>query len=737
MELINLAPELEPDELKTIGRKVYEAFTEDDQSRQEHMDKHAKWLELYYQTDKAETPLFMGASDDSVPLMANACNQFQARAYKAFFPNRNFVAAEPKTDTSEEEYNRAERVGKHMSYQLTVKQKEYRQDKNSMFLAVALNGSDFSKTYYDPIRRMNVVERVPIQDFVVPYGKGPRRIEDLERMTHVIDMSVNYSKKLAKIGFFTSEIKPNYTGSDSSSALQEAQDDAMGLSETQSYREEFGTVLEQHVYLDLDEDGIDEPYVVWYDMGSQEVKRIQVCWEVDPRTGESTDPDEYKKRVEYFTHYQYLPNPNGFYGLGMGHLIGGQNKSANKLLRMLIDAGVLANAGNMSGFISQNLGIEGDEIELGIGSFKKLPRNVDDIRKGIYQFQFPGPSAALGEIYQGVIQDAEKASSTTDAVTGDIEKVMQPLTIMTLLENSLQLPTSVMEQMAISFEDELAKLYELNRKYFSSEDIFVDDGEKVIIQPQDYQAELRVIPIIDPRNITRQQKVAKAQETYNFIMSNPDTANNPASRNEAARRVLMALEVDDIDRLVPPPPEVQNIDDQDVENMYFMLPKDKRVPFDVFPDQNHVEHILKIHDFLAWLTVDDPIQKVPEEISQQPNIDVVINQVAGQTKESIVAEVIMHLIQHVAFFYGQQRGVLNVGPREQAQMGEVGRDARAVAEALGNLQSLGVLEGMPIPSGPMQTSGPAAGVGPTSGDGNGMGGAGLLGLADIMPRGQG
>jgi hypothetical protein len=41
----------------------------------------------------------------------------------------------------------------------------------------------------------------------------------------------------------------------------------------------------------------------------------------------------------------------------------------NIMLRQVMDAGTLANDGNMSGFISDRLGLEGDEIQHG---FRKI-----------------------------------------------------------------------------------------------------------------------------------------------------------------------------------------------------------------------------------------------------------------------------------------------------------------------------------------------------------------------------
>jgi len=141
MELINLATELEDQELSEIATKAYDDFLEDDESRQDHIEKHAEYLRLYYQEDGGGSEAWQGSSKESIPLLTEGCNQFESRAYKAFFPSRTFIEALPMDDNSLAEIERADKIAKHMSYQLTVEDRSYKPDKSQMFLATALHGS--------------------------------------------------------------------------------------------------------------------------------------------------------------------------------------------------------------------------------------------------------------------------------------------------------------------------------------------------------------------------------------------------------------------------------------------------------------------------------------------------------------------------------------------------------------------------------------------------------------------
>jgi chaperonin GroES len=592
IEQFNIASKLDEDELKKIAEEVYNGYTSDEDSRSDWLQKHTEWKKLYNQTDTPVNKPWESSSEESVPILTEACNSFQARAYKAFFPTRKFLDAIPYGQINEQTLERAERIAKHMSFQLGILMPNYKPDKNAMFLASALNGSDFTKTYYNPIFKQNVVERVRAVDLVCPYSVGPIRIEDLPRKTHVIYKTLNETNILKQSKYFIASCGKHELSSDE---YQDAENDYQGIRPTGSEGLDYAKVLEQHTLLDLDGDGIKEPYIVWIDYETKKCLRIQIRYEVD----EYGQPKENKKPIEYFDHYKFLENPDGFYGYGYGHLIGNLNMAINKMLRQSIDAATLANMG--MGFVDDQADVKGGPIEMQLGKFVKIANFKDKIGDAFFRLEFPGANAGLVTLMNSLENYARSLSSVTDAVTGDAEKVYQPVTIMTMLEQSLQMPTSIMEQMAVTFQSELEKLYKLNRKYLSQEAYFNENGQSFQVTQEDYIEDLKLVPIFDPRNITKQQKVSKAQALYEFVMNNPLTAQDKNSIYEASKKMLEALEIDDIQDILPEPteaPEPQRIDDQHQENMYFLMPPQDRPLFDVFPEQDHAQHIKVIDELL-------------------------------------------------------------------------------------------------------------------------------------------
>jgi len=115
VEQLNLASKLDKDELEKIGLSIYNDFSSDLVSRSDWLAKHTEWKKLYNQTDEPDNEPWDGSSRDGVPIVTEACNSFQSRAYKAFFPTRNFLDAIPVgKNINSETVERSEKIAKHM-----------------------------------------------------------------------------------------------------------------------------------------------------------------------------------------------------------------------------------------------------------------------------------------------------------------------------------------------------------------------------------------------------------------------------------------------------------------------------------------------------------------------------------------------------------------------------------------------------------------------------------------------
>lgn len=637
-EFYNLVQDLDPSQSTEIGKEIKRGYTDDEATRAEWLDMHEFWLRLYMQTDYAlnsDDERDWGATE-SVPILTEACDQFQSRTYKAFFPNETFVSAISlrHTQNPEEQQQlkaRAERVGRHMSWQLGIQNPNYKKDKRALFLGTAVHGSFFTKTYFDAYKKKRIiVDNIRPTDLVISYNIGPIRIEDVRRKSHVIHTTVGDTKILMNKGYLFEEARGDFGGS--KSQYDVAVDESQGLEPGNNTirRDIDATLIEQQFYLDLDDSGEFRPYLGTIDLATGKLLRLTIDYEAD----QMGNPTKDYEQIKLYTHYKYMENPDGFYGLGLGAKIGDLNAAVSIGMRQMLDAATLANDGNSSGYISNRLCMDGEEeVTMTIGKLKKVPDVSGDLSQGIMMMKFPGPSDAQFKIIEFLDGRAQRMAGTTEATTGDIQKNMQPTTVLAQIEQGLEQFSSVQMGLADDFGDELNIIYKLNQKHMPFVEYFSVNEVTEGITRQDYQDDMAIQPIFDPKFSTQSQKMARAQATAQVVMQNPFLAQNPNTMMELTRRELEALDVDNPDALVPPPPPPPaNIDNQMQENMLFLMPAQQRPSFDVYPDQHHAQHLAEVDQFVAQHG-----KKLDPEQGQS---------------------IIQHRQKHEAYLYGQQHGLI-------------------------------------------------------------------------------
>jgi hypothetical protein len=209
-------------------------------------------------------------------------------------------------------------------------------------------------------------------------------------------------------------------------------------------------------------------------------------------------------------------------------------------------------------------------------------------------------------------------------------------------------------------EDELQKVFRLNAKYLQEDANFVFGDDQITVTKEDYQDDFRVTPIFDPKYATRSQKLAKAKAEYEFAMGNPLMANDPESLYLVSKGVMEALDAENIDAKVKQPnvPKPARIDDQNLENAYFLMPPDHRALFDVFPDQDHPRHIKTIDQFIAYLDASSPLE-VPNIPGGDPGVSKLISMMSDEQKKELIANLLRHRSLHLAYMYGQLNGVMD------------------------------------------------------------------------------
>lgn len=544
MQAPNIVPLLSDEELTEISGKVIAEYEIDEQSRAPWLKLNKEAINLAMMVAEEKTyPLKSGSANVKYPLIATAALQFNARAYPAICPPDRVVKG--KTHGKDPEglkAARADRVSEHMSWQLLEQMPEWEEDTDRLTLITPIVGCAFRKVFHDPSLARNVTRLVTADRLV--YNYYARSFNDLPRLTEIMALYPYEIQERINDGRFEEF--------DYSAQLKDTAVDETGQTAADD-DEGPHTFLEQHRLLDLDGDEYPEPYVVTVHKSSGKICRIKANWTADTAQLRQEANGEIKvvslRRQDYYKRYLFLPSPDGgAYGLGFGWLLASTNDSINTVLNQIFDAAHLATV--QGGFINASLGpkVRNATFRIEQGEWKILNTN-GPLNQAIMPISYPGPSSVLMTLLEFLINSGKELASVKDVLTGETPATAPVGTTQMLIEQGLQVFTSIYKRLYRTLSEEFKLLAKLNEQFVTRE-AYVEFFDDPNVDPQqDYNAkDMDISPVSDPQSVTKAQKIAKAQAILGLAKENPVV--DPV---EATRRFLEAIGEEDIDQLLAKP----------------------------------------------------------------------------------------------------------------------------------------------------------------------------------------
>ena len=573
----NLAEELPDRELGRIASEIMEEFDANKASRQEWEDAYANGLELLGFNYEERTQPFRGASGVTHPLLAEAATQFQAQAFNELLPASGPVRTTVIGDNTKEKEGQARRVRQFMNYYITNVMEDYTPDMDQMLFYLPLAGSTFKKIYFDEGMNRAVSKFVPAENLVVPYETSD--LDTCPNITQVVRMSLNDLRKKQVSGFYLDV--PVTPGEGKSDSVTDEIQRIDGV--TPSQIDYDATLLECHVDLDLegfeevDEDGemtgIKVPYIVTLSYDTGEILAIRRNYRED---------DEFKKKIQYFVHYKFLPG-FGFYGLGLIHTIGGLSRTATAALRQLIDAGTLSNL--PAGFKARGLRIRDDDDPLQPGEFRDVDAPGGAIRDSLMPLPFKGPDPTLYNLLGFVVEAGQRFATITDMKVGDGNQNAAVGTTIAMLEQGSRVMSAIHKRLHYAMRVEFKILARVMGESLPQEYPYSVEGEDTAVMATDFDERVDVLPVSDPNVFSQAQRIVLAQTKLQLAGAAPELHN----MYEVYRDMYDALGVKDIDRIMksvpddeprPTDPAQENIDALDMAQLK------------AFSGQNHQAHIM-------------------------------------------------------------------------------------------------------------------------------------------------
>lgn len=556
----NIAEELDSGQLGDIGAKVVEGFDLDKTSRAEWEENYAEAMELARQLYERKTWGGLEVANVKYPIIGTAAIHFNARTYGNLVKGDNYVNVKVLgPDPGSDKRNRAERVRMHMNYQLGKEMESWEEDTDQLLISLPLVGCGFKKTYFDFNRGLARSEYVSAEDLVVNYWA--RSLEQAPRVTHIIELNKNEVLERIRGGLFLdiSEELTEPTGRDTSTTIDDTENPDPS---TQQADEDAPHVfLEQHCWIDLDDDEYKEPYVVTVDYRSQKVVRVTARFDSDSITRNEKKQIVRIEPVQYFTQFSFFPAFDGnFYRMGFGILLAPVNKTINTVINQLLDAGTLAN--RQSGFINQGLrltksGASG-YFRLKPGEWKYVQSPGDDIRKNIFPIPIKEPSTTLFQLLGLLLEASERLAAQTEVLSGEQTQPNVPATTtLALIEQGLKVYSSIYKRLHRAQTKEFIKLRRINYLYTDNEiyNRLLDDPQQIYHSAKlDYaDTDMDIAPVSGSADISDIQRLIKAQALIEV------QERFGLDQRKVAQRYLEALQIPDAEGLWPEeqPPNYQ------------------------------------------------------------------------------------------------------------------------------------------------------------------------------------
>ena len=607
----NLAEVIDDQELNVIKNDLMGNVEADKSSREEWEQTYRDGLEYLGMKYEERSAPFEGASGVMHPLLAESVTQFQAQAYNEILPSQGPVKTQVIGMANPETEQQASRVQEFMNYQLMQVMKEYDPETDQMLFYLPLSGSAFRKVYYDQTIGRAVSKFVPSEDLIVPYGATD--LHSASRITHIVDMSMNDIRKLQQVGFYK-DVDLTYGNVDPEqySDVQEEIDEIQGVKPSYSDDEscqvyEIHTDLEIPGYEDLnaegEETGIKLPYIVT--IANNKVLSVR-------RNYKEGDP--LKQRINYFVHYKFLPGL-GFYGFGLTHMIGGLSKASTSILRQLIDAGTLSNL--PAGFKARGIRIRNDDQPLQPGEFRDMDAPGGSLRDAFVPLPFKEPSQTLLSLLGILVDSGRRFASIADIQVGDANQNAPVGTTIALLERGTRVMSAIHKRLHSSQRIEFTLLAKVFSDYLPENYPYMTANGNQMIKSLDFDERVDVLPVSDPNTFSMSQRVMLAQELLRTVQSNPEV-HGPNGIYEAYRRMYSAMGVQNIEQLLPPPPQPQPVDPAN-ENAGLI----SGIPAQAFAGQDHDAHINSHLSLYGTVT--------------------------AQTNPAVLSLIQAHIYQHVSF----------------------------------------------------------------------------------------
>jgi len=544
----NIATTLDKERLAKIGSEAKQGFELDLLSRSDWESDLDDWISLAKQVREEKTYPWPGASNVKYPLLSTAAMQFAARAYPSLVPANGKIVTSKVIgkDPTGEKLEKSTRVSSFMSYQFMHEIPNWEEDMDKMLIMLPIVGTMFKKTWYDKAEDKIKSSLILPKNIVVNYWT--KSLDESERISEIIEMSKRKLKERQD-----SEV---FLDVDLGDPQPPEGADDVAYDDTTPY-----TLIEQHTWLDVKDNGKYVPVIITFERYSGEVLRIIPRYKTTDVVLDEKNNIKYIIPTQMYTKFGFIPNPDGgFYDIGFGVLLGPINESVNTLINQQVDAGSLSNL--QSGFIGKGLRLRMGDASFRPGEWKPVNAAGDDIRKQIVPLPAKEPSNVLFQLMGTLITSGKELASVAEIFVGKMPGQNTPATTtMASIEQGMKVFTAVYKRIFRSLAEEFGKVFDLNKTYLDPN--HYTEVLDMAIGPDDFDANTcDILPGADPTAMSQTEKLLKAQGLMEILPMVPGMLDPIKvigrvleAQEQPNWQDLFTQEVQQSGQLPPPPPD--------------------------------------------------------------------------------------------------------------------------------------------------------------------------------------
>lgn len=523
---LNITDSLDDDTIDQIVRDITSNYEIDLQSRAKWLDDNKEAIDLVKVLENMETKEFPfnKASKAIYPLLSLAVIHLSSRLITNLVrQNRVAECAVLGADPDGMKKAKAEQVSSFISYELLVESDTWLLEMHKLCHILSAWGMAFKRVYYDPTEQRIQYELIAPESVVI--NNNITSLDKCRRITLKHSLSKNDIVERMRSGQFRNididKLDIQFGRAEDSSA-----DDKNPIYD----------ILEQACYLDLDDDGYEEPYIAVFHPLSRTLLQLQPNFEVKDVYPNDKGEVLKIKAKPFIIDYHLIDDPEGkYYSLGLNHLLLHPTKSATHVLRALLDSGIAANTqgGFATKAFSRQLKDRSLTFELNEYKIVDSAPNVD-LRSQILPLPFKEPSQVLFQLLGLLIESGKEMGFIVDALVGDTPGQNVPATTMlAIIEQGTRAFKPIIQKLYASLKKEFKLTFHLHSLYLSQERyIRFHDKEFVVVKEDFNEAELDIVPVADPNMASEAHKYARLQAMLQPIQMGIPNINTAAVMTE-------------------------------------------------------------------------------------------------------------------------------------------------------------------------------------------------------------